>query len=110
MSKSGRPGCPEFMQLLRQHRHRDGQVFTVGLLAREIGSGRSHVSQVLRNLPGDKGQRYGEGRGGRTRGKLVSFFRRQFPEATAAMLAALGWDERGQIVPRGESHVEHQEA
>lgn len=110
MSQSGRPGNPEFMELLHQHQHASGVRFTVGLLAEEIGSGRAHVSQVLRNVPGDKGQRYGRGRGGRTRGKLANFFRKQFPGSAAAMLRALGWDERGAIVPRGEIHVEREAA
>ncbi len=86
----------------------NGQPCTVGMLAEGIHSSRPHVSLVL-NGTVSTGQRFGNGRGGRTRIKLVRYFQTQFPESADALLAALGWDKQGRIVPRGENHVVRQD-
>ena len=99
----------------RFHDYLSAQGYTVGTLAEAIGSGRSHVSSVLNNAPPDKGQKFGAGRGGRTRRKLAAYFLENFPDGAAAMLESLGWDKDGRIicveqrinVPRGEPHVGH---
>jgi hypothetical protein len=108
MSKSGREANPEFMRLLRQASHPEGGSWTVERLAVGIGSGRTHVTLVLLNKPAAAGQRFGTGRGGRTRIKLVKFFETHFKEQAEGMLQALGWNNAGKIVPRGELHVEHE--
>lgn len=65
--------------------------YTVELLAAGIESGRTHVVQVLSGARASL----------RTRRRLITFFKTNFtPEVTAKMLAALGWDEQGQDVPR----------
>ncbi|MEN6533345.1 MAG: hypothetical protein ABFD89_06760 [Bryobacteraceae bacterium] len=73
------------------HEPRDGRglpCWTVAMLAREIGSGRAHVTEVLNNVPGH---------GGKTRRKLVAVFRGHFPY-WREMLAALGWTECGELL------------
>lgn len=88
---------PQFHRLLRRQTDEYGQPFTVGKLAKKLCAGRSRVNDALNNLPG---------RGGQLRPKLARYFKEHFPLASDRLLAALGWDENGNPVPRGESHVE----
>jgi hypothetical protein len=82
---------PKFMRLLAEQRGEDGKpLWNVGKLATAIYSNRSHVTEVLLNR---------EGRGGNTRPKLVRFFKERFSN-WKEMIEALGWDEKGRIVPR----------
>jgi len=113
--KSGKIINKDFHDLLAFCRDAKGRPYTVSMLAEAVRSERSHVTRVLNNTPPLKGQRFGQGRGGRTRRKLAAFILCQFPVYAPAMLAALGWDRDGNlicavqsnIVPRGECHVAH---
>ena len=67
---------PAFHHLLRQRFDAEGRRMNVKRLAAQIGAGRSHLTQVLRGVPG---------RGGRTRAKL---FRALTAEEIAALPAA----------------------
>jgi hypothetical protein len=58
------------------------------------------VNDALNNVPK---------RGGLLRPKLARYIRQHFNN-WERLLAALGWTEDGQIVPRGESHVEQNPA
>jgi len=72
-----------------------GQRLTVTALAGAIRSTPSHLSQVLNNRPGVPGQKYGTGRGGRTRRVIARFLRENYPGAAGEILKSLGWDEEG---------------
>ncbi len=86
-----------FHYLLEQPKDSAGErLWTVEKVAEAIYSSRAHVTEVLNNKPG---------RGGKTRLKLVRFFKQNFT-FWRDMLAALGWDEDGGIVPQGTFHVE----
>jgi hypothetical protein len=67
------PGCPQ------------GR-WTVAKQAGELMTGRAHLTGVLGNLPG---------RGGQTRWKVVTLFKRRWPEQAPALLAVLGWTSEG---------------
>jgi transcriptional regulator with XRE-family HTH domain len=79
------PDVKELKRLLR------AEGMTLGSLAVAVGSGRSHLSQVLNGKPG---------RGGKTRGKVARWVR-DHCAAGEAMLTALGWTEDGEEV-RGQ--------
>ena len=83
----------DFMDLL--HGERDGP-WTVEKLAAGIYASRCHVNMVLRNAAVAGKAGYGK----QTRPKLVQFFKGHFT-AWRAMLAALGWDENGNVIPHG---------
>jgi hypothetical protein len=90
----------KFHQLLGAPRFADGTpMWTVGRLAAEIESGRSHVNQVLNNVPG---------RGYQTRRKLVSLFRRNFTY-WRDFLITLGWDENGNRLGKDEGRMMNDE-
>ena len=85
-----------FYELLRIPQTAAGEpMWNVQRLATEIGSSRSHVTEVLNNQPGH---------GHQTRRKLVRLFRRNFtywPD----LLLALGWTVEGKIVLRGTLEI-----
>jgi hypothetical protein len=79
----------KFYCLMRDPRGADNKpIWTVARLAREMGSSRAHVAEVLNNVPGH---------GHRTRPKLISVLRSNFA-FWRDMVAALGWDERGKLL------------
>ena len=108
MSKPGKVINQPFHALLRECRDSYGDRYTVGKLADAINSSRPHVNRVLLNYERTRHQQFGSSYGTITRRKLIKFFKTDFPKQAAALLAALGWDETGKIVPRGENHVEQQ--
>ena len=62
---------------------------TVGRIAEAIYVSRPRLNEVLNNKAG---------RGALTRPKVVRYLEREFPERKAELLAALGWDEDGNLV------------
>jgi hypothetical protein len=63
---------------------------TVGRIAEAIYVSRPRLNEVLNNK---------EGRGALTRPKVIRFFDNHLPEHKAALLAALGWDASGNLLP-----------
>lgn len=86
----------DFLGLLHAQRHPSGRKWTIEKLATAISGNRGHVNDVLNNKPGH---------GGQTRRKLAALFQKDFP-SWRAMLATLGWDESGNLVPQGTSDVQ----
>jgi hypothetical protein len=97
MSRMSNLGCQRLLQ---------ARGLTVQTLADALGTSRSHLSQVLANKPAGPGQAFGTGRGGRTRTRVIKYFQAQHAADLPGLLAVLGWNERGGIVPRGTPHVE----
>ena len=73
---------------LRTLKDSAGRRWTVGRIAEAIYVNRSHLNCVLNNQAG---------RGKVTRRKVVTFFERHLPEQRGELLAALGWDAKGNI-------------
>ena len=80
----------KFHFLLRKLKDRAGRRWTVGRIAATIYVSRPRLNDVLNNLPG---------RGRFTRPKVVKFLEEHLPDQRAALLAALGWDEAGNVKP-----------
>ena len=89
----------DFTDLLHGERDEAGRPWTITKLAEGIYASRAHVNKVLLNRPGPKTE-FGPDYGKWTRPKLVRFFKGHFT-TWPAMLAVLGWDETGAIVPHG---------
>jgi hypothetical protein len=99
----------KFQWLLQEPKDERGLPrWTVSRMAEAIYCNRSHVGDVLNNKPGH---------GAQTRGKLIKFFRKEFPKRWPEILESLGWGEGGQSGRGGRDsggnagrvafHVEH---
>ena len=75
---------------LRTLKDAAGRRWTVDRIAEAIYVNRSHLNCVLNNQPG---------RGRATRPKVIAFLKRHLPEQQDSLLAALGWDAKGNIKP-----------
>ncbi|HEX3800278.1 MAG TPA: hypothetical protein VH413_16400 [Verrucomicrobiae bacterium] len=64
-------------------------LWTIETVAREIVINRSRLTEIFNNKPH---------RGGKSRPRIVAFFKRQFPKTWPAILETLGWDERGNLL------------
>lgn len=86
---------PQLHARLRQLEY-EGAPLTLSRLAVAIGSRHSHLSLVF-NRSACSGQKFGGGRGGRTRRTVAHWLRRNFGTAAAAVLTELGWDAEGNL-------------
>ena len=80
----------DFHFQLRSLRTATGERWTVGRIAETIYVNRARLNDVLNNQ---------SGHGGQTRAKVVRFFEKHLPEHQAQLLAALGWDAEGNVLP-----------
>ncbi len=69
---------------------------TVGRIASAIFVNRAHLNDVLNNKPNH---------GGRTRWKVARFLKRSFPAKAPELLAALGWDDKGNLKPLSDMQL-----